>query len=46
MAREMKDAVNKLKGLAAEMEGFAVELKTLTKDIKENPSKYFKFSIF
>ena len=46
MAREMKDAVSKLKALSDEMEGFAVELKALTKDIKENPSKYFKFSIF
>jgi len=46
MAREMKDAVSKLKALSDEMEGFAVELKALTKDIKENPTKYFKFSIF
>jgi phospholipid/cholesterol/gamma-HCH transport system substrate-binding protein len=46
MVREMKDAVSKVKALSAEMEGFAVELKALTKDIKENPKKYFQFSIF
>jgi phospholipid/cholesterol/gamma-HCH transport system substrate-binding protein len=46
LAKELKDAVTKLKALAVEMEGFAVELKALTKDIKENPKKYFEFSIF
>jgi len=28
------------------MDGLSAELRALTKDIKENPKKYFKFSIF
>jgi hypothetical protein len=32
--------------LTAEMGQLAEELKLLTKDIKENPKKYFKFSVF
>jgi phospholipid/cholesterol/gamma-HCH transport system substrate-binding protein len=46
LAKELKDAITKLKTLAVEMDGLSVELKALTKDIKENPKKYFKFSIF
>jgi len=46
LARELKDAITKLKTLAVEMDGLSVELKALTKDIRENPKKYFKFSIF
>lgn len=46
LAMELKDAITKLKTLAVEMDGLSVELKALTKDIKENPKKYFKFSIF
>jgi len=46
LARELKDAITKLKTLAVEMDGLSVELKALTKDIRDNPKKYFKFSIF
>jgi phospholipid/cholesterol/gamma-HCH transport system substrate-binding protein len=46
LAMELKDAITKLKTLAVEMDGLSVELKALTKDIRENPKKYFKFSIF
>lgn len=46
LARELKDTITKLKTLAVEMDGLSVELKALTIDIKENPKKYFKFSIF
>jgi phospholipid/cholesterol/gamma-HCH transport system substrate-binding protein len=44
--REAKEAIGKLKRLADEMDGLSAELRALTKDIKENPKKYFKFSIF
>jgi phospholipid/cholesterol/gamma-HCH transport system substrate-binding protein len=46
MALDLKETLAKFKELTAEMGRLAEELKLLTKDIKENPKKYFKFSIF
>ena len=46
IAKDFREALAKLKEVAVEMEGLTGELKTLTKDIKENPKKYFKFSLF
>jgi phospholipid/cholesterol/gamma-HCH transport system substrate-binding protein len=39
LSKELKETIVELKTLAA-------ELSSLTKDIKEHPKKYFKFSIF
>jgi len=46
MAFNLKETLAKFKELTAEMGQLAEELKLLTKDIKENPKKYFKFSVF
>ena len=46
MAFDLKETLAKFKELTAEMGRLAEELKLLTKDIKENPKKYFKFSVF
>jgi len=46
MAFDLKETLAKFKELTAEMGQLAEELKLLTKDIKENPKKYFKFSVF
>jgi len=46
MALDLKETLGKFKELTAEMGQLAEELKLLTKDIKENPKKYFKFSVF
>jgi phospholipid/cholesterol/gamma-HCH transport system substrate-binding protein len=34
------------KALAKDLKEIVAELKTMTKDIKENPRRYFKFSVF
>ncbi len=34
------------KGTIEELKGTIEELKALLKDIRENPKKYFKFSVF
>jgi hypothetical protein len=46
MAKELKETFAKLKELTVEIDGLAVEMKNLFKDIKEHPKKYFKFSLF
>jgi phospholipid/cholesterol/gamma-HCH transport system substrate-binding protein len=39
MAKQLKDSVSSLNQLA-------LELKDMVRDIKANPKKYFKFSVF
>jgi hypothetical protein len=46
MAAQMKETVVKIQGLTLEVENLARDLQELTKDIKANPKKYFKFSVF
>jgi len=46
LTKELKETFEKLKGLTVEADELTVELKALMKDIKENPKKYFKFSLF
>jgi len=46
LARELKETFGKVRELTGELDGLAVEMKNLLKDIKDHPKKYFKFSIF
>jgi len=46
LAMEFKETLIKFRSLTVEAEKLAAELEKLTKDIKENPRKYFKFSVF
>lgn len=46
LTKELKETFAKFTKLTVEIDALTGELKALMKDIKENPKRYFKFSLF